>query len=195
MTQRYSYAANLAFLAFGHGDAQYGLARCAFDDGDHTWRSLALILQPDSFLPAVQGILVWQSSNRHLVGFGVAVAWMRQFMSEVAVIGEDDQPFAVGVESSNGEQVPLMRHEVEHRQALVTSMNNAGREYVPGFVQRQINLVLLLGKIQTLPIDLDHVGFRIGFIAQSDKRAIHADAPFHDQFFGGAAGCNIRLRH
>ena len=78
----------------------------------------------------------------HAVDFGEvllldAVARMRQQLRELAVVGEDQQPFGVAIEPADREHPRLVGYEVEHRAPALRIAR--GRHDVGGLVQQPVH--------------------------------------------------------
>ncbi len=101
-------------------------------------------------------------------------------MRQRAVVGENGKALAVRIQAAHGEQAAeVIRHEVENRPAVIARMRLAGAEDIPGFVERQIDQAPGF-EAQALAVDLDHICFRIGFIAKLGGLAIYAHAALFD---------------
>ncbi len=119
---------------------------------------------------------------------------MRQAVGQVAVVGEDHQPLALGVQAANGEQMPLDRQQLAYGLAIVVWILRIGGQHVDRLVEHVITL-LDIGRVDLLPVHLDGVGFSVGFVAQRDDLPVDAHPPLLDDRFAGPAGTQSGLRH
>lgn len=114
------------------------------------------------------------------------VAWVAQAVRQFAVVSEHHQPFTVGVESPNREQVAVVRNQLAHRLTFITVVAFVGRDHVLRLVQHNVDL-LLGAEIDPLAVNRDLVRFRVRLVADACDFAVHAHAPRLDHHFGLAS--------
>ena len=75
------------------------------------------VFEHDPLPQARQGIGIGDALHLHPVRFGDMVARVGQLEQEVTIIGQEDQPVAVGVQAAHGPQHRLAAniHEVRHQ--------------------------------------------------------------------------------
>jgi len=106
---------------------------------------------------------------RHALDLGVvlaqhAVSRVRHAQRQLAVVGEQDQPFRVEVEAADGKHAfrDPRPHEVQHgRPALRIARR---RDAADRLVQEQV--AQRLRGLDALAVDLDGVGGRVGLVAE-----------------------------
>jgi hypothetical protein len=192
VSQRGGDAANLAFFPFRHGDTEGAFARVTLGDLDGTRRGHA-VFKFDAVLPAIQRFDGGQPDDGDAVGFGMVEARMRQAFCQFAVVGQDDQAFAVGVEASNREQALVFeRDKIVDRIAVIVGVRLCGREGLHGLVERDVAFGRLV-EMDARAVHLDHISGFVCLVAQLDDRAVDAHAPARDHVFCGTTRCDVRL--
>jgi hypothetical protein len=116
---------------------------------------------------------------------------MDQGMGELAIIRQDQQPFAVAIQPPHGEQALLrIGHEIPKGPALAGIPT--GAQNIPGFVEKQI----LKGfRLDRMPVKKNPV--MIGIDAKSlggVRVAIHLNPTLGDILFTSPPGSHAALR-
>ncbi|MCK6577247.1 MAG: hypothetical protein L6Q98_03980 [Anaerolineae bacterium] len=182
MTQLHANAADLTFFAFAHDDAQCRKAVIALDQCDDTRRGVFVFIQDDPIAPFIQHIETGQPNDFHLVGFAVLVARMGEPLRRCAVVGQDDQPLAVGVKPTDREEVFRHINQIVDGGTPIPLMRFARRQHVLGFVEGDEDLLAEI-QLETRAIDGDDIDLRIGFVAQVGFLSVDENAPSFNQFF------------
>ncbi len=106
---------------------------------------------------------------------------MHQPRGQLAVVGEQQEPFRVVVESSDRIDVlARTRNQIEDGRAALRI--EAGRDKAPRLVQQQIDAAR---RTDSAAIHANVVGFRVGPAAQlPNDRPVDRHAPIHDQSLG-----------
>src|SRR5688572_3194377 len=137
-------------------------------------------------------LLIRCSGDIRLVGPFDFVTRMRQARGEIAVVCQQQQPFAVVVEAAN--RVDVFAHameQVDHR--LTTLRIGAGGDDARRLVQQDV--AMALRGAQPPAVNADVVGQRVGLDAHfTDRPAVDRDAPFLDQLLGRTPRGDARLR-
>jgi hypothetical protein len=84
------------------------------ENGHLGWRR-SLIVQIDSASPSLEGFLLRITFHINIVFFGMLIAWMSEQVGQLAVVGEQNQPFAVQVQASYRVKVARQRYQITHR--------------------------------------------------------------------------------
>ncbi len=111
-------------------------------------------------------------------------------MREVAVIGEDQQPFGVGVEPTNREHPRLGGHEVgDDRPSLRVG---EGGHHAPRLVQQVVDETG--SDCERRAVDLDAIDFDVDSATEDGDVAVDGDSAVGDQLLAGAAAAQAPLR-
>ena len=141
VTEQARHTPNLPLAPFAHCHTQPGAFRrvSAMHDLDLGWQCLPAITgtvikigQVHAAPPAIQSRLSGPTRHPDLVFFFVLVTWMCEQIGQLAVIGEQHQTLAIGVETTHWNQMPLDRHEVTH--SLAASLVAHHSDYAFGFI-------------------------------------------------------------
>jgi hypothetical protein len=188
-TQRASNTPDLALAALVHRDLKLCETRLAPHDLDFDRRGPA-ILEHDAAPPDVEYVVTHVAVHRHLVNLGVAVAWVRQPLGQLAIVGEQNQAFAVGIQPSDRVQVAFYGHQIAHRIAIILALRARGRHDLAWLVEHN---VYALGRgVDAFAVDAHIVDRRVGFVAEDRLLAVDRDASLFDQGLGFPAGCDPR---
>ncbi len=144
-----------------------------------------LITDADSMAQLLNIFFLRLARDLHQISLRDVRIGAREKICELAVVGEDQQAFAVEVEAADGiDAFAHMLHQVHDRWA---AFRIGDRCYITTrLVERKINVALR--PVQQLAIYLDVVSLRIGFAAQLGYNlAVHGYAPASDQLFRFAA--------
>ncbi len=76
------------------------VGRCV--DGACFCRQGGAILERDPLLQACDLFCLWNSFDLYQVGFPGFIAWVAEALLQLAIVGEQQQSFAVAVESAGG---------------------------------------------------------------------------------------------
>ena len=183
--------ADFAVFTFGQHDFEQRAVLHPLDDrGAHaTGHALGKV---DAAAKLLQHFRLRLAGNLCKVCLLDAVARMGQLLGKRSVVGQQHEPFAGHVESTDGKQ-PLLgrRHEVEHPRT--TSRVVAGRQVSGWFVDQVINFA---GDLQPLTIDTDLLRFRVDTRPQlRDILAVDLHPPLRDQLFAMPAAADTRGGH
>jgi hypothetical protein len=159
---------------------------------DHARRAAgAFFFQENAVLPAFERFTIGLAIEHDAVRLGMAIARVRQPLGQIAVVGQHHQAFAVCIEAADRKQMPLTGQIIEDRPAVVVLVRLGGRKHVAGLVQRHHDTRLV--EAQPHIIDLDDIGFGVGFIAQFGDLAVDAHTALFDQRLGAAARSDTGL--
>src|SRR5690606_18528834 len=119
------------------------------------------------------------------VRLGDAVRGVGELVGEVAVVGEQQQALAVGVQPSDVE------HPGGHPVQVVgdgaaTLLVVHGGDHAAGLVERQVHQVRV--GHYPLPVHVDHRGGRVDLVAQPGHHAVDRDPAVGDQLLAGPPG-------
>ena len=184
-----SDAADLPLLALGHDHLEDGLVALAIHHAHGAGGGL-FAFDEQAARPALDRPGRWCTFDRHQIRLGMAKTRMRELIGKLAIVGQHHQAFAVRIQPADGEQMLGMRHQVEHRTALIAFVRLAGGEHVLRLVDGEIQLRQLI-EAQLLAIHLDHVHIRVGLCPQCDDFAVNAHPALFDQLLCCAARGDI----
>jgi hypothetical protein len=191
------HLADLAVAAFGEGDFVPGIVSIA-DAADssrlsqHAAQLLVLVpafVDHDARAKLVERLIAGLAADLDQVDLRHLVGGAGEQVGKLAVVGHQQQAFALIVEASDREDTRLAGKEPHHRR---TPLGIAGRRDVPlGLVQHCVAqpMATLARFGQQLAIDADVVEPSIGLSSEfGDRLAVDLNAPFGDQLLGLAAG-------
>lgn len=109
MTERGHHAAYLTVAALVNGQLHFPLPRAAFALlAAHQAHILGgpgqAVVQHDAATQAPERVFIGDSRHRNAVGFRDMVTGMSHLKQEVAVVGQEDQAFTVGIQAPNRTQ-------------------------------------------------------------------------------------------
>ena len=171
--------------ALMHHDFQdQSLARLALDTD--LFRHDPLALDDDSVAEALEGLLGGTGEGEDVVLLVEAVTRVHDPVGDVAVVGEQEQPFGVAVEPAD--RVHPLRHlDKIHHGAAVTFVF-CRRDVAAGFVEEEVARPL---RLEQLAVDADGGADRVGLRTElRDHLAVDADASGGDQLLRGTARGN-----
>jgi hypothetical protein len=115
-----------------------------------------------------------------------AVSRVHDAVRDIAVVGEEEQPFGVAVEPADRKHALRDMDQVHHRSPVPLVLHR--RDVAARFIQQQVAGALLA----ELPaVDTDHGAVRIGFESKlRDHDAVDGDPSGRDQFFRRPAGAD-----
>ena len=119
------------------------------------------VLQHDAFPQTGEGIGVGNALHLHPVGLGDMVAWVCEFEKKVAVVGQEDQPVAVGIQAAHGPQhrVAADVHQLGHQSPGVGVRTR--RDHAARLIEGQI--VAPPGRTHDATVELDFVRVEVHF--------------------------------
>jgi hypothetical protein len=140
---------------------------------------------------AVQLFVAWFTAHLYEVSLFHSGCGAREFVGEVAVVGDEQEAFAQVVQASDGvEPLAQLCEELHHGRA---PLGIAHRGYkAPGLVEHEVSEAL--GALQQFAIDADVVTGGVGFGTEfGNDFAVHLYAARRDQIFSGTAAGNSSL--
>jgi hypothetical protein len=100
VAQHRRYSSDLSLTAFSQDNSQPGAVPFT---PEH--RNLSgcrrVAIQKDSSAPSAERVIVWMTFYVNVVFFGVLIAWMREQVSEFAVVGEQDQSLTAQIQATD----------------------------------------------------------------------------------------------
>jgi len=113
------------------------------------------------------------------VGLGDTVLGMGQLLSQLPVVGQEQQPLAGTVQTADRKKSTAIRHQVDRANSSLWI--SIGAEHPCRFIEHQISGALLS---EYFPVDADRAGDRIDSTMELDADfPIDLDAALFDQFF------------
>ena len=132
----------------------------------------------DSSFESLEGIEFDLADDNNRIAFGNFMLWVSQLLSQFAIVGQQDQTGARGIESSDGEETMLVRHEIDHAWSALRIA--IGTEHAFGFVECKVDRPMLF---EFFSIDTDGCSCKVDFDTDlRDDLAIDLDAALFDQF-------------
>jgi hypothetical protein len=117
---------------------------------------------------------------------------LHQFVSESAVVGEQQQAFTVEIETPDGIEAGLALDEVHHRRSAFGIGDG-------GYISSRLvegDVLVALGALKQLTVYADGICFGIGLGAElSDSGSVYAHQSGLDKFFCFAARSNTCRSH
>jgi len=183
------HAADLAVAAFDESDFVPGIGSVFVETdfgGGGFYPTVVLEGDVDAGAQASEGFFVGAGADFDEIFFGDVRAGFGEFLSEGAVVGEEEEAFAGVVEPTDGIDAFGERAEELHHGGAAFGVADGG-DVAFGFVEHEIEEAL--GGLDGLAVDADGVRVGIGFGAEfGDDLAVEGDAAGGDDFFGFAAG-------
>lgn len=172
-------ASNLAVLALSQDDfenravASLALLVNVFD-------SKATFSEVDPFFQLVESLETGIASDLDFVHSADAVTWVGQFVGQFAVVGDQQQAFAVFIETTDSEKtLRFILEQIDDAWTVIRVVVCA--ENALGLIEQVVRATL---EFQDFAIVFDRLSARINFHADiSDLNAIHRDAAFEDDLF------------
>ena len=146
-------------------------------------------VQKDSLSPSLERLIVRVTLHVDVVLFGVLVTRMREPVSHLAVVGEQNQPLAPQVEPPYREESARQRHQVPYSGKAARTVPLVGED-ASGFVESHVCAAAL--HPHRPPVHGDTVAGLVGLLAQLGHPPVDRDSPLADQFFTGPAGSDAR---
>ena len=100
-TDAHPQLAYLAFTTFTQGDIQPSAFAMMLDEANISALGFVTILEHNTVTPGSQLLLARVASDQYPVFLLMAVAGMGQALGKVSIIGEQDQAFAVDIQSTD----------------------------------------------------------------------------------------------
>jgi hypothetical protein len=169
-------APDFAVPSFSQHDLQFRTARVtAFGAEFCDTRNAFGQMHPGAQL--LQRLWSRESEYRGAIGLGNAVPRVSQQVCQFTVVGDDDQSFARTIQTPNGEQPRLTRHQIDDPR---TSSGVAVRRNDAGGLVDQIVYVVRSRKRRA--VDANLLLRRINTRSQFGHRAaVHLDTPIQNQ--------------
>jgi hypothetical protein len=117
----------------------------------------ALALQHHAFTPLPQRVRVGHRIQQRPVLFFYFEARVRQLMCQFAIVGQQDQPFAIGVQATDRKQAGLRFHQFNHGGPTVGILYR--RDNANGFVEQYVGT--LGGLTDLCAIHRNHINIRV----------------------------------
>lgn len=133
---------------------------------------------------------VWSAGNQDAIFFFVSVTRMSQAVSQLAIVGEQNQPFAIDIQAANRVELAWQFHQVAHRWPGIGGADC--REVAARFVQGNVDE--LLGRLDRLSIDQDAIHERVSLLAQNCWFAIDSHPTCGDVRLAGPARAKAGVR-
>jgi len=189
-THRLHHAPDLAIAALVDHKAQQRILAHTRDLLNHgSGGGARRVVQHHAGLQAAQRLLRHITPHQRLVLFVHAVAGVGQPISQVAVVRQQQQSFAIGIQATHRVDARRARHQRDHRGAALRVI--AGAENADRLVQQIRDPFAHLdgaGRAQRLTVHGDRLAGGVHARAQlGHHHPIHRDAPRADQGFGGPA--------
>jgi hypothetical protein len=187
VADRFAHPSDLAIAAFADANEDHGLV---FARGSvaraHRGRRGPAAVEHDALREAIEDATFGHASDARFVEPFDAVTRVRESRRQLAVVGEEQQPFRIVIESADWIDAfaDAWQQVDDGRPALRV---DDGRHIPARLVQQEIAERFAYG--DSPAVDPDVVVFRVGFRAEfAHDRAVHADAALEHQAFGGAPG-------
>jgi hypothetical protein len=171
-------SADLAVLPFGQRHLQFGgsFSDCPNArplDSRHPFGEI------DSFSETKELRWIQLALHDDEVGLGDTVLGMGQLLSQLPVVGQEQQPLAGTVQTADRKKSTAIRHQVDRANSSLWI--SIGAEHPCWFIEHQISGALLS---EYFPVDADRAGDRIDSTMELDADLpIDLDAALFDQFF------------
>ena len=187
------HAAHNVLAAFVQFDADEGIALVLV----HDLREVRLghaVLQLDALLELAHELVIALTQHRGQVGLAHLVLWVHEAVSQLAVVGEQQQTLSIGIQATHVEQAlaghnPVRHHVTNARAAHVIRHRGL---HAPRLVQHEVLRVLVDVDANTVDADDVGVGIDAGALGDDDL-AIDFDAAFINQNLRVAAGSHAGL--
>jgi len=196
VTDLFEHLAQFAVAAFDEDDFVPGIftgaqlldagGRCA----DFALPRLAA-LDGDSVAEALDHLVAGLPGDFDEISFFDAVRSLGEGVGEFAVVGDEEQTFALEVESADGIEALTELGEELHDGGAAFGVGNRG-DVAARLVEQKV--AMALGAVEKLAIDADVIARGVGFGAEDrDNLAIDLDAALGDELFGVAAAGDAGL--
>ena len=187
MADRVAHLPHLTVPPFAHRDAQVAGAERL-----HVGRPGLLAVDDDAFLKAIEIVVVGHAEDPRLVHARHAVTRMGQLRGEVAVVGQDEQPFGIVVEASD--RVDVVAHapqQIDHRRPPLGI--GPRRDVAARLVQQEVEAAL--GELDAAAVHADVIAGGVGLRPEfANRRAVDGHASVEHQLLGGAPRGDAGLR-
>lgn len=185
------HAANLSIPAFSQHHLQLSTFRTSGPHAELADRCFSF-RQMDTRPQFLHRFRIDFADHGHVVAFGDGEFRMSQLMGQGAIIGDQDQPGARFVEPSDGKDVVVTAHQVDHSRAPARIA--IGRQDANRFVDGQVEPTF--GAHQ-FAVDLHFLTLRVDPDSQfGHDLPVNFDPSFSDQFFAlTAAGDSGRSQY
>ena len=151
----------------------------AAQQADVFGRASQAVFQHDPFAETRQGVGIRNALHLDPVGLGDVVARVGQLEQEVAVVGQEDQALAVGVQAAHGPQHGIAADVNQFCHQPPGMRVGARRDDPAWLVQGEV--VAPAGRAHDASVKLDSVRFRVYLRPQfGHDQAVDADAPLGD---------------
>ena len=165
MPNRLAHLPHLAVPPFAHRDAHMAGA-----EDLHLSRPGFVAVDDDALLQAGQVMIVGYAEDPCFIHPCHAVARVREFRGEVAVIGQNEEPFGIEVEPSNG--VHIVAHAAEQVDDRRTALGiGTRRDVASRLVQQQVKAAL--DELDAAAVNADIIARGVGLGPElADGRAV-----------------------
>ncbi len=115
---------------------------------------------------------------------------MCQAIRQVAVVGQQQQPCAIGVEAPTREHPHIVWHQLEYGWSIMRVLRR--RDHARRLMQHEITVRSIPpGHLHDRSVDRDHIVVSVSPRSKlADDPAIHGDASPHDEILGRAQRCD-----
>lgn len=175
--------ADLALAAFAQHYPQPGAFARRFDDVDMGGCSAVSVFQDNAAPPGSQLLVIRPVRNQDAVFLLVAVARVGQQVGQIAVVGEQDQAFAIYIQAADRVKTHRQIDEIDHGLASIIGRLSS-RENIAGFVDGDV--CRRLRGVHRVAIHIDPVAYGVGFTAQDGALPVDGHTPGGDQVFAGS---------
>jgi len=177
MAELGQHAPNLAILSLVKNHLEDGAELVLTPDREPLCMHFAFC-QPHALPEPLEQFRGWHTRNLHKILLLNAITRMRQKVREVAIIGEQNEPFAHAIEPSHGKQPTVVWHQVDD--SWSAGRVEVGRHHTDRLVQ-EIDDAPRIG--QPLTIDANFLGPRINLGAErGDHLTVHLNTATGDEF-------------
>jgi hypothetical protein len=114
MPKLLGHSPDLPLPALSQNDAQSGVVFLVADNGD-LGRCRSSVVQIDSPSPSLECLILWMAFHVNTVFLSMLITRMSEKIGQLAVVGEQYQPFAIQVQTTHGIELAWKWHQVTHR--------------------------------------------------------------------------------
>lgn len=177
---------NLALVPLAHHDAQPCALQAALEHFDPGSTRFVSVRQGHAGPPLAEIGDCRRAVNQDAVLLVDRKPRMRQAVCKVAIVGQQQQPFTVGVEAPHGKDAHVVWYQIDNRRTVMRVAR--GRNDADGLMEHQVAMRLSRRRhVDNLAVHGDHV--RVGIRARSElphDAPIDGNAPLQDQILGRA---------
>lgn len=174
---------NLSFAPLAHDDAQPDTVGTALEYFDPGLLRQFVLFERNPGAPPADLVDGWRAIDEHAIFFFDRKTWMGQTVGQVAVVRQQDQPFAIGVEAPNRENANVVWDELRYGGTVVCVTRC--RNHPNWLVQHEIAVRLgWLTHVNNLSVDGDAIMLRVRARANlAHDTAIDGNPPTQNHLF------------